>query len=251
MPIGKIKLYAHRGAMLTSPENTIESLRRARDEGADGIEFDVQLSADGELFLFHDANALRVCGRDVPVASLPWRELKELKVFGRFAVPHLDDALAAMEGWPAAELFLDLHQPSVPLAEAAGRRLAASSVRGRSFILDFYKSRHLLLAAKKAAPAVRLAVMPGPPWDIQASCDLGAEAISLGWDGRLTRVLYRAACALYDLPAQVAKAKARGVSVSGGVANEPDSVRYFVAQGMEGIWTDDLAMARRALEESA
>lgn len=251
MPIGRIKLYAHRGAMRTSPENTIEALTRAQREGVDGIEFDVQLSADGEPFLFHDDSALRVCGRDVPVAGLTWRELKELKVFGRHPIPHLDDALSAMENWPGAELFLDIHQPSVPLAEAAGRSLAGSSVRARSFLLDFYKSRHLLLAAKKAAPAVRLAVMPGPPWDTRASCDLGAEALSLGWDGRLTRVLYRAACALYDLPAQVAKAKARGVSVSGGVANEPDAVRYFLAQGMDGIWTDDLVMARRVLEESA
>ena len=50
------------------------------------------------------------------------------------------------------------------------------------------------------------------------------------------------------MSAQTAKAKARGVSVSGGVANTPDEVCYFLAQGMDGIWTDDLVMARRALE---
>jgi glycerophosphoryl diester phosphodiesterase len=251
MPIGGIKLYAHRGALITSPENTLEALRRAKELGVDGIEFDVQLSADGELFIFHDDSARRVCDRDVPVAAMKWRELKELKVFGRYAIPHLDDLLAAMEDWPGAELFLDLHQVSVPLAEAAGPRLAASPVRARSFLLDFYKNRRLLLAAKKAAPELRLAVMPGPPWETRASCDLGAEALSLGWDGRLTRALYRAACALYDLPAQVARAKARGVAVSGGVADDPGSVRYFLAQGMDGIWTNDLVMARRVLERAA
>lgn len=250
MPVGETKVYAHRGAMLTSPENTLEALKRAKTEGVDGIELDVQLSADGELFIFHDDNALRVCGKDAPVAKMKWRELKELKVFGKYAIPHLDDALEDMNGWPGAELFLDLHQPSVPLAEATARRVAASPVRDRTFLLDFYKSRHLLIAAKKAAPTVRIAVMPGPPWDTKASCDMGAEAISLGWDGKLTRVLYRAACAVYDLPGEVKKAKARGVSVSGGVANEPDAVRFFLGQGMDGIWTDDLAMTRRTLEET-
>lgn len=249
MPVGKIKIYAHRGAMRTSPENTLEALHHAKQEGVDGIELDVQLSADGELFIFHDDSALRVCGVDAPVAKMKWRELKDLKVFGKHAIPHLDDALSALDGWPGAELFLDLHQPSVPLAEATARRVAASTVRDRTFLLDFYKSRHLLFAAKKAAPSVRIAVMPGPPWDTKASCDIGAEALSLGWDGKLTRVLYRAACALYDLPGEVSKAKARGVAVSGGVANEPDAVRYFLAQGMDGIWTDDLAMARRVLED--
>lgn len=244
-------MYAHRGAMLTSPENTLEALRRARLEGADGIELDVQLSADGEPFIFHDDRASRVCGKDVLVARLKWRELKDLKVFGRYAIPHLDDALEDMQSWPGAELFLDLHQPSVPLAEETARRAASSPVRERTFLLDFYKSRHLLIAAKKAAPSVRIAVMPGPPWDVEASCDLGAEAISLGWDGKLTRVLYRAACAVYDLPAQVAAAKRRGVCVSGGVANEPDAVRFFLGQGMDGIWTDDLLMTRRTLEKTA
>lgn len=249
MPVGKTKVYAHRGAMLTSPENTLEALQRAKTEGVDGIELDVQLSADGELFIFHDDDARRVCGKDAPVAALKWRELKELKVFGKYAIPHLDDALEDMSDWPGAELFLDLHQPRVDLAEAAAERVAASPVRDRTFLLDFYKSRHLLLAAKKAAPSVRIAVMPGPPWDTKASCDMGAEAISLGWDGKLTRVLYRAACAVYDLPGEVRKAKARGVAVSGGVANDPDAVRFFLGQGMDAIWTDDLAMTRRTLED--
>lgn len=222
MPIGRYRVYAHRGAMKTSPENTLEALSRARAEGVDGIEFDVRLSADGEPFLFHDDDARRVCGRDVPMSALRWSEVRELRVFGRHPIPHLDEVLEAMADWPGAELFLDLHQPSVPLAETAARRLTASGVR--------------------------LAAMPGPPWLTAASCDLGAEAISLGWDGRLTRALYRALATVYDVRAQVEKAKRRGVAVSGGVANAPDEVRYFVAQGIDTIWTDDLAMARNALE---
>ena len=233
--------------MRTSPENTMEALRRAQAEGVDGIEFDVQLSADGELFLFHDDNARRVCGRDVPVASLKWRELKGLQVFGRHPIAHIDEALAAMESWRGAEIFFDLHQPRADLAEAVARKLAVSSVRERACVLDFYKSRRLLAAAKKAEPSVRIAVMPGPPWNTRASCELGASAISLGWDGRLTRALYRSACLLYDVGAEVGLAKASGVAVSGGVAYDPEDVRYFLAQGMDGIWTDDLAMVRDAL----
>lgn len=233
--------------MRTSPENTLKALSRAKEEGVDGIEFDVQLSADGEPFLFHDDNALRVCGRDVEIARLPWRKIRELRAFGHHPIPHLDEMLAAMADWRGAELYLDLHQPSVPLAETTARRLAASDVRSRSFILDFYKNRALLAAAKRAAPTIRIAVMPGPPWQTARSCALGAEAISLGWDGKLTRALYRAASRLYDVPAAIAAARRRGVAVNGGVANDPGEVAYFLAQGLDGIWTDDLVMARRAL----
>lgn len=228
----------------------MEALRRAQAESADGIEFDVQLSADGELFLFHDADARRVCGRGVDVAALAWRELQELRVFGRHPIPHIDEALAAMESWRGAEIFFDLHQPRADLAEAVARKLARSSVRERAYVLDFYKSRRLLAAAKKAEPSVLIAAMPGPPWNARACCDLGASAISLGWDGRLTRALYRGACFLHDVGAEVKLAQARGVAVSGGVAYDPEDVRYFLAQGMDGIWADDLAMVRGALERS-
>ena len=41
------------------------------------------------------------------------------------------------------------------------------------------------------------------------------------------------------------------MSVSGGVANDPGAVRFFVAQGTDGIWTGDLAMTRGVLEDPA
>jgi glycerophosphoryl diester phosphodiesterase len=46
--------FAHRGARLAEPENTIPAFRRALEEGATGIETDVWLSADGEVVCVHD-----------------------------------------------------------------------------------------------------------------------------------------------------------------------------------------------------
>ena len=47
-------LIGHRGAPLEALENSIASFARARDLGADGIELDVQLTADGRLVVLHD-----------------------------------------------------------------------------------------------------------------------------------------------------------------------------------------------------
>jgi len=58
-------LIAHRGAAPYAPENTFASFEKARELGARSIEFDVMMSADGELFVFHDANLKRTsngCG---------------------------------------------------------------------------------------------------------------------------------------------------------------------------------------------
>jgi glycerophosphoryl diester phosphodiesterase len=46
--------FAHRGARLEEPENTIPAFRRALELGATGIETDVWLSADGEVVCAHD-----------------------------------------------------------------------------------------------------------------------------------------------------------------------------------------------------
>ena len=47
------QIWAHRGASAYAPENTLEAFQLALDMGADGIELDIQLSADGELMVLH------------------------------------------------------------------------------------------------------------------------------------------------------------------------------------------------------
>jgi len=47
------RLIGHRGAKAVAPENTLVSCRMAAEYGADCIEFDVRLCADGVLVIFH------------------------------------------------------------------------------------------------------------------------------------------------------------------------------------------------------
>ena len=44
------KIFAHRGASAYAPENTLPAFELAERQGADGIELDVQLTKDGEVF---------------------------------------------------------------------------------------------------------------------------------------------------------------------------------------------------------
>ncbi len=242
MPINGIGVYAHRGAKRTSPENTLEAFHRARREGVDGIECDVRLSADGEPILFHDADGSRLLGRAAPIRSLRWSELRSLRLSGGQRIPHLDEAFDLMSAWKA-ELFLDLHEDRLDLVEAVVRRLPAE-IKDRTFLLDFYGKRKLLLHARALDPEVRIAVMPGLPWRLRASADIGAASLCVGWDGPWTRLGYRAACALHDVRGEIARLIKDGVPVSGGIANTPLDIAYFLAQGVSGIWTDDLALAQ-------
>ena len=52
--IHKPLIYAHRGASLDAPENTMAAFELAAQYGADGIELDVVLTKDGEVVVIHD-----------------------------------------------------------------------------------------------------------------------------------------------------------------------------------------------------
>ncbi len=52
-------MHAHRGASALYPENTMAAFRAAREIGADGIEFDVHSTADGQLVVLHDYDLAR------------------------------------------------------------------------------------------------------------------------------------------------------------------------------------------------
>ncbi|MBN1248085.1 MAG: glycerophosphodiester phosphodiesterase, partial [Anaerolineae bacterium] len=48
-------VIGHRGASAHAPENTLAAFRLARDAGADGVELDVHLTADGVPVVIHNA----------------------------------------------------------------------------------------------------------------------------------------------------------------------------------------------------
>ena len=52
--ISGVAFSAHRGGSIEAPENTLESFQYALDLGCSYIETDVQLSADGIPYIFHD-----------------------------------------------------------------------------------------------------------------------------------------------------------------------------------------------------
>jgi glycerophosphoryl diester phosphodiesterase len=68
-------IIAHRGASTAAPENTLAAFERALQDGADGIEFDVQLTRDQVPVVIHDATLKRTTGIDAHIAALSSSEL--------------------------------------------------------------------------------------------------------------------------------------------------------------------------------
>ncbi|MBA3455100.1 MAG: hypothetical protein H0T42_18565, partial [Deltaproteobacteria bacterium] len=79
---GRPRVWAHRGASAHAPENTMLAFDKARDAGADGIELDVRLDADGTVVVFHDSPLMRLTGQPGRIERTPASARKELRVGG-------------------------------------------------------------------------------------------------------------------------------------------------------------------------
>ena len=99
-------IVAHRGASALAPENTLAAFRRAVDDGADGIEFDVRLAKDNAAVVFHDSTLIRTAQTDGRVSDFTSSELSEFDVGSWFN---------RMSRKRANPVFADEHIPTLEL----------------------------------------------------------------------------------------------------------------------------------------
>ena len=103
-PVPSAPCVAHRGFSAVAPENTIASLKKAIEVGAQGSETDVYTTTDGVLFCMHDGNLKRTTGLDKPCAQVDFPTLATLdnsNGFDEFKGEHVatfDQYLATLKG---------------------------------------------------------------------------------------------------------------------------------------------------------
>jgi glycerophosphoryl diester phosphodiesterase len=90
--------FAHRGLHYGSgfPENSLIAFAAALELGA-GIECDLRLTADDQVIVFHDADALRICGTPLRIGESSWQELSRLRA-GEHPIPTLKSLLTLVAG---------------------------------------------------------------------------------------------------------------------------------------------------------
>jgi len=80
------QVVAHRGASGLYPEHTLAAYRAAVAQGADALECDVRLTADGELVCFHDRTLLRTGLREGIISASTLAQLETID-FGAWKKP--------------------------------------------------------------------------------------------------------------------------------------------------------------------
>lgn len=131
-------VIAHRGGRARAPENTLEAMRLAIADGADALEFDVRLSADGEVVVIHDPTVDRTTDGTGQVERKSLRELQALNAGSDTArIPTLEEVLL---GFPALPLLIEI---KAPLAAVETRRLIEKYHAEERCLVDSYSSKAL------------------------------------------------------------------------------------------------------------
>ncbi len=90
-------IFAHRGAKRYAPENTLAAFKLALEQGADGVELDAKLSADGVVVAIHDPTVDRTTDGTGRVSQLPLAALRELDAGSFFSEQFRGEKIPTLE----------------------------------------------------------------------------------------------------------------------------------------------------------
>ena len=228
-------VYAHRGASVEAPENTLAAFRRAIEAAADGIELDVHLASDGVPVVIHDETLDRTTDGSGAVAAHHAALLQSLDAGSWFSphfagepLPTLEEALRLLAG--RLRINLEVKEARAGLAVLDLLRVfPAADVVISSF-------DHALLAAlRRTAPDLPLAVLQATGnWRRALARAAALRACAFHPRANLVSRPLLAACRRMQLPVfawtvdDVGQARALArAGVAGVFSNDPAGLRWY------------------------
>jgi glycerophosphoryl diester phosphodiesterase len=244
-------IIAHRGASGVAPENTMAAFSLAIDQGADAIELDIRLTADGVPVVLHDSTLDRTTNRSGLLRDLTLAELRVVDAGARFtpdgghtypfkqtevAIPTLAEVL---RGFPDVPILAEIKEAS---AQDAVRQVLVEE-----------KAIDRCVVASERPDA--LGVFREPPFAIAAS---GAETGVLYRSVLFRRVPASVPYRCLSVPLRhrglpvptcgfVQAARRLGCPVHVWTINEPATARLLWSRGVTGVVTNYPELIRSTL----
>lgn len=109
-------ITAHRGGASLGEENTIECIKRGMAAGAESIEIDVHITADGHVVVCHDATVDRTTNGSGAINDMTLEQIKALRITNAqgeatdLQIPTLEEVLETLNG--EVELLLEIKRKS-------------------------------------------------------------------------------------------------------------------------------------------
>jgi glycerophosphoryl diester phosphodiesterase len=236
---------AHGAGLGRAPANTQEALAQAVADGADVLEVDTQMTADGVLVLMHDDTVDRTTNGSGRVDELTLDEISALDAaFGydgeeadRFAdqgvrAPTLAEALVAH---PEMRWIAEIKPDTAEAAQAMCQTIREAGMTERVMVGSFHDSA--MAHFRAACPEVATGMASNEALSFYIAARLGLAK----WHPTRAHAMQippRASGLDVAHPRLIAAAHARGLAVQVWTINDPDDMAALIELGVDGIITD-------------
>jgi glycerophosphoryl diester phosphodiesterase len=259
------RLAAHRGGAALWPENSLLAFRESLALGADLVELDVHLTADGALAVIHDATLRRTTDRRGRVRSRTASELRRARLRGpdrRLTgehMPMLEEALTIVAA-ARAGVLVEVKVPGrgsgvryFPRARIRpGRRyhgleerviaaLSDAKLLDRANVMSFNPA--VIERARTLAPSLRTTLLVSRA---HVRLARARPADTVAWALRYGATDVGLKHSLVDSTVMAA-ARAAGVRVGAWTVNDEPEMRRLIALGVDVLTSDRPDLALRTL----
>jgi glycerophosphoryl diester phosphodiesterase len=239
-------IIAHRGASAYAPENTMAAFQKAVDLSADGIEFDVKCSKDGEMVIIHDQTLDRTTNGHGKVVEKSLKDLRNLDAGTWFSsefvgekIPILSEVLEEFSKRLLINIELTNYSSiSDGLANKAANLVKQMGVENRVFFSSFHP--YNLFITRKILPNVPTALLALP----------GKK----GWIFRSNLMRWLSPYMIHPFYRDVDKRfikkqhqKNRKVNV--WTVNTEMQIKKLLKENVDGLITDDPSLVKRIINE--
>ncbi|WP_170469095.1 glycerophosphodiester phosphodiesterase family protein [Ruegeria arenilitoris] len=236
----RAEVIGHRGAAALRPENTMASVMKAIEDGADWVEIDVQESADDVVIVAHDSDFMKLAGVDLKVWDATMEDIAQIDIGSWFGpeyaeerTPTLREVLEAAKGKAKVIIELKYYGHDVDLEN----RVAA--------IVEELGMQDDIATMSLKYPAVQKMKSIRPEWRAGVLAATAVGDLS-GLEGDFVAV--NAAIAT---PGLVNSVHAAGKDIYVWTVNDPLQMSAMASMGVDGLITDRPAMANEVLRVRA
>jgi glycerophosphoryl diester phosphodiesterase len=229
-----LRLYAHRGASLLCPENTIEAFQRALQDGANALELDVHATADGHFVVAHDPDGRRLAGDPRPIRSLTLADIRRWRLGPEAcAVPTLMEVL---ETFPNVPMSIDLKPNNRALISKLVATLIDNGAEAQVTIASFHNRIMTAIHASSWSGSTALSRL-----EVALVRTIPEAAVRRFVRGSAAQIPRVAGPLRLDNRRFLDRCRRLGLRADFWVVNDPDEARELLARGATGLMTDDPA----------
>jgi glycerophosphoryl diester phosphodiesterase len=239
-------IIAHRGASAYAPENTLAAFKLALQQGADGIELDTKLSADGHVVVMHDQTVDRTTPFHGNVAGFRLAELRKMDAGSHFDIAYKGEPVPTLE-----EVFKAVGQLTYINVELTNYASPNDQLPAKvaELVRQFKLTHRVIFSSFNPIALLRIRrLVPEAPVGLLAFP--GARGwLARSWPGRLVRYQSLHPEAADTTASLVNRVHQRSGRVIVYTVNHVEEMNRLFALGVDGIFTDDPLLAQTALKK--